>query len=186
MATAMTTTTTTTLVRHHPEARLLNRPAVIDYKHMRFLVSDAPADSNLPLYINEFEKHNTKNVVRVCDPTYGTTALTKLGIKVFDWPFVDGEGPPPYIIRDWLHLVDSVFGKDENHPPTETIAIHCVAGLGRAPLLVAVALIEAGLTPDESIARVREKRRGALNPKQYAFLKDYKRRKSRKSKCTIL
>ncbi|KAF9902168.1 Protein tyrosine phosphatase type IVA 1 [Linnemannia zychae] len=182
----MSTTTATTLVRPHPEVRLLNRPAVIEYKHMRFLVSDAPADSNLPLYVTEFEKHHTKNVVRVCDPTYGTAALDKLGIKVYDWPFGDGEGPPPNITRDWLNLVDSVFGKDEEQQPTQTIAIHCVAGLGRAPLLVAIALIEAGLTPEESIARVREKRRGALNTKQTKFIMDYKRRKSRKSKCTIL
>lgn len=56
----------------------------------------------------------------------------------------------------------------------------------RAPLLVAIALIEAGLTPEESIARVREKRRGALNTKQAKFIMDYKRKKSRKSKCTIL
>ncbi|KAF9125427.1 Protein tyrosine phosphatase type IVA 1 [Mortierella sp. 14UC] len=182
----MATTTATTLVRPHLEARLLNRPALIEYKHMRFLISDAPADSNLHLYVTEFEKHHTKNVVRVCDPTYGTAALDKLGIKVFDWPFGDGEGPPPHIIRDWLHLVDGVFGKDEEQQPTQTIAIHCVAGLGRAPLLVAIALIEAGLTPEESIARVREKRRGALNTKQTNFIMDYKRRKSRKSKCTIL
>jgi len=37
--------------RPHGEARLLNRPALIEYKHMRFLVADAPSDSNLALYI---------------------------------------------------------------------------------------------------------------------------------------
>lgn len=36
---------------HSSEPRLLNRPALIEYKHMRFLVSDAPSDSNLPLYV---------------------------------------------------------------------------------------------------------------------------------------
>ncbi|KAG9070017.1 Protein tyrosine phosphatase type IVA 1 [Linnemannia hyalina] len=148
---------------------------------MRFLVSDAPADSNLPLYITvNYHLSRSHRAFRI-------TVIAEWKISIaLDWPFGDGEGPPPHITRDWLHLVDSVFGKDEEHQPTESIAIHCVAGLGRAPLLVAIALIEAGLTPEESIARVREKRRGALNTKQAKFIMDYRHKKSLKSKCTIL
>ncbi|KAI7818226.1 dual specificity protein phosphatase CDC14B [Gamsiella multidivaricata] len=172
--------------RPYGEARLLNRPALIEYKHMRFLVSDAPSDSNLALYISEFERHCAKDVVRVCDPTYTTTPLNQLGVKVYDWPFGDGEGPPPAITRDWIDLVRARFGTDEGKTPECSIAVHCVAGLGRAPLLVVIALIEEGMTPEESIAYVRERRRGALNAKQTKYIMDYKRRKSRKSKCTIL
>lgn len=36
---------------HGSEPRLLNRPALIEHKHLRFLVLDAPSDSNLPLYV---------------------------------------------------------------------------------------------------------------------------------------
>ncbi|KAF9968371.1 Protein tyrosine phosphatase type IVA 1 [Mortierella alpina] len=172
--------------RPHGEARLLNRPALIEYKHMRFLVADAPSDSNLALYIAEFERHKARDVVRVCDPTYGTAPLDKLGVKVYDWPFGDGEGPPPAITRDWLDLVDKRFGKDPEQPPSSTIAVHCVAGLGRAPLLVAIALMEAGMTADESIAYVRDRRRGAINSKQIKYIKDYRPRRSRKSRCSIL
>ncbi|KAF9896176.1 Protein tyrosine phosphatase type IVA 1, partial [Lobosporangium transversale] len=124
-------------------ARLLNRPTLINHKNMRFLISDAPSDSNLALYIAEFERHNTTDIVRVCDPTYATVPLNNLGIKVHDWPFGDGEGPPPAIVRDWIELVEQRFGKDPEKEPSSAIAVHCVAGLGRAPLLVAIALIEA-------------------------------------------
>ncbi|KAF9105560.1 Protein tyrosine phosphatase type IVA 1 [Mortierella sp. AM989] len=148
------------------QVRLMNRPALVEYKHMRFLISDAPSDSNLSLYIAEFAQHQTKDVVRVCDPTYITSPLDELGIKVYDWPFGDGEGPPLAITREWLKLVKVRFGEDQERSPASTIAVHCVAGLGRAPLLVAIALIEAGMSPEDSIAYLRERRRGVLNSKQ--------------------
>ncbi|KAF9408262.1 Protein tyrosine phosphatase type IVA 1, partial [Podila epigama] len=69
--------------RLHSEPRLLNRPALIEYKHMRFLVSDAPSDSNLPLYIAEFERHDVRDIVRVCDPTYNTAPLNDRKIQVY-------------------------------------------------------------------------------------------------------
>ncbi|KAG0053564.1 Protein tyrosine phosphatase type IVA 1 [Gryganskiella cystojenkinii] len=196
MATTTTTTTTrstpgpSTLSRTgtHSEPRLLNRPAVIEYQNMRFLVSDAPSDSNLVLYTAEFERHHAKEVVRVCDPTYGTAPLTRLGISVHDWPFGDGEGPPANIVNEWLALVKQRFGIDPANKPSEAIVVHCVAGLGRAPLLVAIALMEiGGLSNEESIQRVRDVKRGALNMRQHRWLIDYKPRGSRKGKkCLIM
>ena len=46
------------------------------------------------------------------------------------------------------------------------VGVHCVAGLGRAPVLVAIALIEAGMDPLDCIGFIRKKRRGALNNRQ--------------------
>ncbi|KAK3814076.1 MAG: protein-tyrosine phosphatase-like protein [Benniella sp.] len=178
--------------RMPPTARPLNRPVLIEYKQMRFLISDAPSDSNLILYMAEFQRCKVKHVVRVCDPTYATAPLEQLGMKVHDWPFGDGEGPPHTIIRQWLKLVHQQFGKDQEAEPESTIVVHCVAGLGRAPLLVAIALIDAGMTPEDSIAYVREHKRGALNSRQTKFIMDYKPKRSFGSKrlkcptCAIL
>lgn len=72
-----------------------------------------------------------------------------------------------------------------------TIAVHCVAGLGRAPILVAIALIEHGMSSLDAVTFLREKRRGALNNKQLRFLESYRRRNRGSSlfaggKCTIM
>lgn len=61
----------------------------------------------------------------------------------------DGGAPPTEIINKWLDVVQTTFhdapdssGPNGNEGPA--IAVHCVAGLGRAPVLVAIALIEYG------------------------------------------
>ena len=43
------------------------------------------------------------------------------------------------------------------------IGVHCVAGLGRAPLLVALALVHRGCDSITAIENIRKNRPGALN-----------------------
>lgn len=149
-------------------------PAEICHKNMRFLITDRPTDSSLDKYLMELEKHGVKDVVRVCEPTYSKDRLASSGIVVRDWEFDDGSPPPPEIVQEWFALLKSRFYED----PGCCIAVHCVAGLGRAPVMVAIALMEAGLKYEDAVEMIREKRRGAINTKQLAYLENY-RAKSR-------
>ncbi|KNE59069.1 hypothetical protein AMAG_03417 [Allomyces macrogynus ATCC 38327] len=92
--------------------------------------------------------------------------------------FKNGAPPPARIVSQWLALVAAKFvpKNTKDPPPTGPIAVHCVAGLGRAPVLVAIALIEAGMPNLEAVEYIRSRRRGALNMKQIHFLDSYKRR----------
>lgn len=191
---------------------LLIKPSLVTYKHLRFVLFDAPSDSNIGLYAQELLEQNVTAVVRLCEPTYDKAVLEDMGIRVYDWPFADGESPPQHIIRTWLNLVNEVFGSvtgspsskkktkdsakskqqtpylkplpsDQNPSPTSNypaspppaIGVHCVAGLGRAPVLVAIALIEAGMSPLDSAIHVRAHRRGAINARQLKCIENYKR-----------
>ena len=49
-------------------------------------------------------------------------------------------------------------------PAEKRIAVHCVAGLGRAPFLVALAIVYKGCKPENAIKLIRNNRKGALNP----------------------
>jgi protein tyrosine phosphatase type 4A len=129
----------------------LGAPALIEYKNMRFLITDRPNLSNLATYVQQLKRHTVKVLVRVCEPTYDTERLYKEGIAVKDWMFSDGGSPPETIVKDWLNLVHTWF-TDE---PGCCVAVHCVAGLGRAPVLVAVALIEAGLRYEDAVELIR-------------------------------
>lgn len=165
-------------------ARMINQPTLVEHKNLKFLIADAPSDSNLPLFMKEFERHNVSDVVRVCDPTYSKEPLITKGIKVHDWSFSDGEAPPTSVVDDWLKLVENRFGRDPSNVPGSTVCVHCVAGLGRAPVLVAIALIEQGMAPVDALVYVRERRRGAINHKQLKYIEGYKRRS--KGKCVIM
>ncbi|KAI8924103.1 protein-tyrosine phosphatase-like protein [Entophlyctis helioformis] len=157
----------------------------IECGSMRFVILDCPSDASLPDYLRELLARGVTDVVRVCEPTYDTALLLANNISVHDWPFKDGGVPPAEIIHDFLKLADARFGglalpKDDpsSHKQSLTacIAVHCVAGLGRAPVLVAITLIEAGMAPVDAIAFVRKYRRGAFNSVQVQYLADtYKR-----------
>ncbi|MFH4975487.1 hypothetical protein AB6A40_002196 [Gnathostoma spinigerum] len=145
-------------------------PSEIQYGRMRFLITDRPTDSTIKNFIEELSKHNARAVVRVCEPTYAITPLISNGIDVLDWEFPDGSPPDPEVISKWLNLAKESF---KEHPD-QCIAVHCVAGLGRAPVLVAIALMEAGMKYEDTVELIRRHRRGAFNQKQLTFLEKYK------------
>jgi protein tyrosine phosphatase type 4A len=161
-----------------------NPPSLVDSNHHRFLIFDAPTDESLPLYINELKKFNVHHLVRACDPTYDVEPLRSHGITVHDMPFSDGGPPSDDVVNRWLSLLQSTY-KEGNK---ETISVHCVAGLGRAPVLVAIALIEGGMNALDAVEYIRERRRGSINMKQIQYLKTYKvrTRRSQGKSCLVM
>eukprot|EP00591_Stephanopyxis_turris_P005004 CAMPEP_0195514824 /NCGR_PEP_ID=MMETSP0794_2-20130614/6096_1 /TAXON_ID=515487 /ORGANISM="Stephanopyxis turris, Strain CCMP 815" /LENGTH=225 /DNA_ID=CAMNT_0040643149 /DNA_START=619 /DNA_END=1296 /DNA_ORIENTATION=- len=225
---------------------------------MRFLVMDAPRQSNLHLYIKEMKRHHVTDTVRVCEPTYqGDSDLRNAGIELHEMAYEDGTSPPKEVISEWLDLVQKRFYSKASvvpsisvstPPPASTsahessstpstsapvlqmlddksnvgvspaaaihsslspgkvgsaagvsdktpisnsnekaIAVHCVAGLGRAPVLVAIALIEfEGFDPVNAVAFIRKHRRGAINEKQLNYLEQYRRQTKNGCACVIM
>ncbi|NP_001372197.1 protein tyrosine phosphatase type IVA 1 isoform 5 [Homo sapiens] len=137
----------------------MNRPAPVEvtYKNMRFLITHNPTNATLNKFIEELKKYGVTTIVRVCEATYDTTLVEKEGIHVL-------------IVDDWLSLVKIKFREE----PGCCIAVHCVAGLGRAPVLVALALIEGGMKYEDAVQFIRQKRRGAFNSKQLLYLEKYR------------
>ncbi|CAI5663224.1 protein tyrosine phosphatase type IVA 3 [Oreochromis niloticus] len=170
----------------------MNRPAPVElcHKNMRFLITHNPTDGTLSSFIEDLKRYGATTVVRVCDVTYDKTRLEKDGITVVDWPFDDGAPPPSKLVDDWLNLLKKKFQED----PGSCVAVHCVAGLGRAPVLVALALIESGMKYEDAIQLIRQKRRGAINSKQLTYLEKYRSKhrlrfkdsRKHKNKCCIV
>ncbi|TRY94077.1 hypothetical protein DNTS_027311 [Danionella cerebrum] len=134
----------------------MNRPAPVEisYECMRFLITHNPTNSQLAKFTEELKSFGVQTLVRVCESTYDKAPVEKEGIEVL-----------------WLNLLKCKF-KDE---PGCCIAVHCVAGLGRrAPVLVAIALIECGMMYEDAVQFIRQKRRGAFNAKQLTYLEKYK------------
>ncbi|XP_022915161.1 PRL-1 phosphatase [Onthophagus taurus] len=162
-------------------------PAEIEHKGFKFLITDRPSDQSIHTYIQELKRHNVSAVVRVCEPSYQIDELKNQGIVVYDLEYDDGTFPPNQVVEEWFKLIKKHF----HDSPDAYVAVHCVAGLGRAPVMVALALIELGLKYEEAVELIREKRRGAINAKQLAFLEKYrpksrlKQKNGYKSSCCV-
>lgn len=175
-----------------------SKPTPLSCGRLHFLIMDAPKQSNLHLYIRECRRHRVSDIVRVCEPTYHGAELINAGIVLHEMAYDDGRVPPQAVLDAWLRLVDERFfcttppavtkgaasaaaagdGTDDAggaHPGT--IAVHCVAGLGRAPVLVAIALMEfENMDAVDAVTLIRRNRRGAINENQLMYLEGYKKR----------
>lgn len=161
------------------------KPTLLEVKPMRFLIMDAPRRGNLHLYIKEMRNQHVTDLVRVCEPTYEGSELNSAGIVMHDMEYPDGHSPPVEVIERWLDVVDKVFYSEQSHSDNASIAVHCVAGLGRAPVMVAIALIEfANMDPVEAVTLIRKHRRGAINEKQLLYLERYKKIYRKKKNAT--
>ncbi|KAK7798419.1 hypothetical protein U0070_024470, partial [Myodes glareolus] len=109
-------------------------------------------------------------LVRVCNATYDKAPVEKEGIHFLDWTSDNGAPPPNQIVDDWLKLSKTKFREE----PDCCVVVRCVAGLGRVPVLVVLALTEGGMKYEDAVQFIRQKRRGAFNSKQLLFLEKYR------------
>lgn len=134
---------------------MIRQPATnstpIEHKGLSFLVTERPSDKWMGTYIEDLKAHNVSTVVRICEATYNADKIRKNGIEVVDLNFPDGQAPPQDVIDIWFDLLRAQISTS----PDSTIAVHCVAGLGRAPLLVALALIERGMKYEDAVELIR-------------------------------
>jgi protein tyrosine phosphatase type 4A len=164
-------------------ASVANKPSLVERGALRFLIIDCPTDANLEAYVKEMKNNNVCDLARACESHYSRERVAGDGVRVHDLHFTDGEPPPVAFINGWLKICASAFGG--KNVDKKAVAVHCVAGLGRAPVLVAIALIEDGMEPLDAVSLIRSKRRGAINAKQLNYLQNSYVR-SKKGGCVIV
>lgn len=157
---------------------------LIKCKNMRFLILEAPPkEGPMTSYIDVLKRKDVSILVRACTQTYATQPFKDAEIRLKELAFEDGKGPPAHKVTDWITFLSEEVPKGNATPIT--IGVHCVAGLGRAPLLVAIAMLEAGNPAQDVIDRIRRVRAGAFNQVQLNYIYKYKRSPQRCSACTI-
>lgn len=144
----------------------------IEYKTKRFYISQSPTNENIENFITQLKINNIKHVVRLCKPTYDSLQIENEQINFYDLEIPDGTVPYKNQIEQWNEIVDNV-GINEG------ILVHCVAGLGRAPFMVTISLINEDLEQHRAIKLIRKLRPGSINSKQLGFLINYKPKKKK-------
>ena len=146
---------------------------------LRFVLCRSPRNNCVSEFIQAWKELGVTHVVRVATPVYDKTPVEAAGIRVVDdFPFEDQGCPDAKTATGFVDFVRSV-------QPGAVICVHCVAGMGRAPLMVGLALVRNGCSPDETVKYIREMRKGALNREQEQYLRKIKT-SSGKNICIIL
>jgi len=159
---------------------LVNQPTFIERGNLKCVIMDAPSDANSSTYLKVLKGYNVTAIVRTCESTYSKDYFEENGVHVHEIPFPDGDPPSTEVIQEFLGVVDGVLKQKQG------FAVQCVAGLGRAPVLAAIALIEReSMDPMEVISFIRSKRKGAINARQVKFLERYTPAK-KKGCCSLM
>ena len=61
-------------------------PSLVEFEGLRFLITEAPKNKNLHVFLKNFKKFNVTNIVRISEPLYSADAIEKAGIKVIFSP----------------------------------------------------------------------------------------------------
>lgn len=74
-------------------------------------------------------------------------------IAVYLWlPVKDLQSPTPVQLKSGVALIDQIVKAGKK------VYVHCKNGHGRSPTLVAAYFISQGMTPDEALEKIKEKR----------------------------
>ena len=101
-------------------------------------------------------------------------AVQARGLQWLHLPIEDAQTPTAEWMVAWrvaspgLHAILDDGGK---------VLVHCKGGLGRAGTVAGLLLVEAGVSPDEAVLRVRSARPGAIETRgQLAIVRRHNRR----------
>jgi hypothetical protein len=102
--------------------------------------------------------------VVVCLTSGTSVGLVPRGSVLVHWPVEDGPVPDPEVLRGVASLVDRSLRLGK------VVYVHCQAGMNRSALVVARALMEGGMSAQEEIDHVRERRKGSLSDEYAEWL----------------
>ncbi|KAK5639211.1 hypothetical protein RI129_011703 [Pyrocoelia pectoralis] len=140
------------------------------YNHLKLLLCRQPNCSTIKPYVEELRKYNANTIIKACESSNCEDLFDDSEIDVRNFTFQNGSFPSNGLIEIWIDFVKKYFEQF----PDASLGIHCVDGLGRSAVLVALALIEGGLDQHRTIELIKSKRRGAFNRYQEEKLIHYK------------
>ena len=129
-------------------------PNIITFNYSKFIISHYPSILDMQKYIYTLTKYNTKYLVKLCyntecseylpDNNYFERICKNNGIVFIHMPKKDGEVPNKEQFQTWKEICDKTFigNKSKNVCDFETVGVFCMSGLGRAPTITALYLID--------------------------------------------
>jgi Ca2+-binding EF-hand superfamily protein len=149
----------------------------IGHKAYKFLIFDMPSDAQLDKVMRQFIQNDVSHLVSLCaerERTYCWDRVVEAKIECIELAggFPDGGLPTLDVVDRWRGIVKKAKKKGG------CVACHARSGAGRAPVLVAISLIEmAGMKNLDAVQLARERCRGSINSTQLQMLCSYSKKK---------
>jgi atypical dual specificity phosphatase len=124
-----------------------------------YLISGVLAGSSMPRGRQDLERlvdEGIEVLVTAMEESLNKDLVKDVGLEYHYYPVPPYGTPTLQQINDFVELVNTNRAKDR------PIAVHCFMGWGRTGTLLAAYLISEGMSADEAIAEVREKRSGSI------------------------
>lgn len=136
-------------------------------KSLRVLLTCSPDESSIEEYSRFMKSNGVTDVFCFCNLGYDPTVLGTHEIKFHHLQFEDGSHPPLEILGEFDDKINQILENSE----IPTISIHCQAGMGRAPTMLAYVMISRyGWDSADSVHAIRKKRTGSINKKQLDWI----------------
>jgi protein-tyrosine phosphatase len=103
------------------------------------------------------------SVVVCLTPDTSARSVPRNGV-LLHWPIKDGPIPMPEILDGVASFVDTTMKTGA------AVYVHCQAGMNRSALVVARVLMKRGISAQEAIDLVRERRQGSLSDEYAEWL----------------
>ena len=161
----------------------MSKSTIVTKSGFKYIVTQSPDPNNLQNYKDFLLNNCVTTVVKLCtENRYEIEFLEHHGINVINIPLSDGSTPSAEVISQWVGIIKKLQKEKK-----QGVAVHCVSGLGRAPLFVCVTIIKIDKTdPIDTITNVRKTIPRALNTVQIKFLEALPSSNETKGgRCTI-
>ena len=144
----------------------------------KFFAFKSPLENRKPLgngrytliptdYFDVFHSKGIRVLVRLNNPEYDRESMVADGFAHLDLFFIDCSSPSDDIVDDFLRI----------EAQEGALAVHCLAGLGRAGTLIALYMMKhMHFTARESISWLRIVRPGSIIGPQQHYLEDQQAR----------
>ncbi|KCV70799.1 hypothetical protein H696_03150 [Fonticula alba] len=121
------------------------------------------------IYVDPFKSQGISTVVRLNNANYDRAYFQHQGFDHFDMIYPDGHNPPDVVLQQFLALVLREYSRNGS------IALHCMAGLGRTGTLICASMLAfAGFPgPMSAIGYLRLMRPGSVVGPQQVYLLEY-------------
>lgn len=156
---------------------------LIQFNRLSVYIFPMPTNDNSRDHALKLSSSGVKDIVHFTELEYSTSIFSQNNIFFHDLSFADGGVPSPEQLLLWFELLDTFFPKSSSNKCV--IGIHCKSSVGRAPLMLSIALIYLyGINDIDAVLFVREKIHGAMNKIQLKFLSDNYKQIKKKGKKT--